>query len=445
MLTVVIFSFFLLLVAAFPHADVLKRAPPGIRFQTPKGTHPSLSFSKLAETSHNHQRIHGVRSKTNARSVAAILGAHQRQVGGTGYENITVTNAYGTQYATEVTWSGVPINLLLDTGSSDTWAIQRNFSCVDYAGEPVPQIVCAFGPSYPATFQYGETSPPQHMFIRYGDGEIVTGPMGFSDITLAGNLTVTKLQVCLANNTYWYGNNVTSGLMGLAFPSITNAYIGPQYEHDPGSQVEYSPLFTSMVSQGKSRPMFSIAIDRNSSSGVLAWGGIPPVKGLDRENDASVDMVITNLIDIPETAYEYSFYTIIPDGWDYDQKTDIKKYPYIVDSGTTLCYLPPYLASAINQAFNPSAVWLWAYMAYFTSCDATPPIVSLVIAGKRFLFNPADLIYRDMVDPETGLCMTAIASGGTGPYILGDAFMQNALVVFDVGHAQMRFISRPYY
>jgi len=84
-------------------------------------------------------------------------------------------------------------------------------------------------------------------------------------------------------------------------------------------------------------------------------------------------------------------------------------------------------------------------MAYFTSCDASPPIVSVILGAKRFLFNPADLIYRDMAKPETGLCMTAISSGGTGPYILGDTFMQKALMVFDIGQAQMRFISRPYY
>lgn len=47
------------------------------------------------------------------------------------------------------------------------------------------------------------------------------------------------------------------------------------------------------------------------------------------------------MIDIPETAHEYSFYTVIPDGWQYGQTTNTKKVPYIVDSGTTLNYLPP--------------------------------------------------------------------------------------------------------
>ncbi len=41
------------------------------------------------------------------------------------------------------------------------------------------------------------------------------------------------------------------------------------------------------------------------------------------------------------TAYDYSFYTIIPDGWKWGLTTDLRQFPFIVDSGTTLCYLPP--------------------------------------------------------------------------------------------------------
>lgn len=52
-------------------------------------------------------------------------------------------------------------------------------------------------------------------------------------------------------------------------------------------------------------------------------------------------MIIVNLINSPEAAYEYSFYTVVLDGWAYDTATHMKHYPYIVDSDTTLCYLPP--------------------------------------------------------------------------------------------------------
>lgn len=277
-------------------ADALKNAPPGISYKIPKATHPwSSSSAKITKASQHVQQLRPVQAgratRFNPKSAAAILGAHQRLVGGFGYENVTTTSAYGTQYAVEALFNGHQMSLLIDTGSSDTWAVQRDFHCVDYSGEFLPQETCGFGATYPETFQYGFTDPETHMFIQYGDGEIVTGPMGFSDVSI-GNVTIARQQVCLANTTYWYGNNYTSGLLGLAFPALTNAYLGEESDHDFGNAVQYSPLFTSMVNQGLVDPVFSIAIDRNASTGMLAFGGIAPASGLDLTRTATLDMVI---------------------------------------------------------------------------------------------------------------------------------------------------------
>lgn len=93
------------------------------------------------------------------------------------------------------------------------------------------------------------------------------------------------------------------------------------------------------------------------------------------------------------------------------------------------------------MAFQPRAVYLYQWGMYFAPCDAIPPSFAIVINGVEFWVNPADMIYRDLVDPLTGYCAIAVASGGSGPYILGDAFLQNVVAVFDVGAAQMRFYS----
>jgi hypothetical protein len=272
-------------------SEILDGTPPGFNLQLAKATHSSWGFSRHTQQTHYVQKIHGLQGKTNAKSVAAILGAYQRLSGlGFSYQNVTPTNAYGTQYATDVLFNGHPLYLLVDTGSSDTWAVQNGFDCIDYAGESIPQVACQFGPAYPDSFQYGATDPAQHMFIRYGDGEIVAGPMGYSDVTL-GNITVRKQEICLANTTYWFGNNMTSGLIGLAFPALTNAYLGSGLDHNRGSRIEYSPLFTNMVNQGKVPPVFSIALDRNST-GILAWGGIAPAVGMNTSRIANMDMII---------------------------------------------------------------------------------------------------------------------------------------------------------
>lgn len=374
------------LAAATPYVNVLDHPPPGIKYTRPVPPSSNEASTRCrppwTKTSHipqtqNVQRIQGIggaASKTNSRSVAALLGAHQRQVGGVGYENITVTNAYGTSYACQVLWDGFPMYLIVDTGSSDTWAIRHDFSCIDYTGEILPQDMCGFGPADPnPVSRYDPITPPQHMYVSYADGEQITGPMGYSDITV-GNITVQKQQACLANTTYWFGNNFTSGLLGLAYPSITNAYVGSAIgsdPNDPKNRVEYSPFFTSMITQGLvAAPLFSMAIDRNASTGVLAWGGIPAaVSGLDTSRSVTLDLIVVSvcvieyksslkkyilipplplrvcvqasLVDRAVTAYEYSFYTVIVDGWQFGQTTNTVKQPYIIDSGTTLCYLPP--------------------------------------------------------------------------------------------------------
>lgn len=78
----------------------------------------------------------------------------------------------------------------------------------------------------------------------------------------------------------------------------------------------------------------------------------------------------------------------------------------------------------------------------FVQCDAIPPHFAILISGVEFWINPADLIYQDLVDPLTGYCAIGVASGGPGPYILGDVFLQNVVAVFDVGAAEMRFYGR---
>ncbi|KAK4186504.1 aspartic peptidase domain-containing protein [Podospora australis] len=286
------------------------------------------------------------------------------------------------------------------------------------------------------------------MYGRYPDGQYIAGPFGFSDITVA-NLTVAKQQVCLANETFWLGNNFTSGHLGMAYPALTNSYTGDQdLQHLPISQVKYSPFFTTLVQEGTIDASFCLALDRNETTGIFALGGDVDVPGLDPDpsNTVALDMIIANLQGDanPQASYQYSFYTVIPDGWVYDQTNTTRKMPYIIDSGTTCNYLPPNIANDINSRFDPPGSYLSGYGAYYTECDAIPPSVAVVLDGVEFEISAEDMVLQHVRDESTDLCMTAIGNGGDGPYILGDGFLRNALVTMDIGQAKVWFTPRRY-
>lgn len=265
---------------------------PGIAF-----TQPQCSSLRSAATKRSKDRFRAADSWLPVRGYAGprsghmsatnALGSTQRTHGGTGgYENVTAANAYGTQYAVDVLFNKQKLTLALDTGSSDTWAVATASNCTwGYYSS------CYFGPSFAGGFN---KEPPlsEHLYIRYGDGEIVQGPIGYMDVTVGG-LRVENQIVALANDTLWNGNNVTSGILGLAYPSITNAYGGPFGDHSPWYQMEYAPIFSNMVAQGLSDNYFSIAINRDESDGVLAFGGVPQdLKGVDYSTLGMTDIII---------------------------------------------------------------------------------------------------------------------------------------------------------
>jgi len=269
---------------------------PGVKFKRAVAAQPARRRTPDPPTT-NYHHMRGIKhSRSGARSAAAVLGAHQRRAGQdeVAYQNVTTANAYGVQYAVSVGVGNHTTELIVDTGSADTWVIREGFRCVDYSGLAVDAAACGFGPPHPGGYQYGPV-PGVRLFVRYGDGETTVGDMGRSDVALAG-LTVRRQQLSLANESFWYGDNATSGILGLAFEAVTNAYLGDG--GGPGSfysAVPYPPVFTSMWQQGLVRPVFSLALMRNSTAGVLGWGGVPSaVTGVEYSSVGVADLIVVS-------------------------------------------------------------------------------------------------------------------------------------------------------
>lgn len=411
---------------------------------------------------------------TNAAVVLSLKSTSGTSVGSTVLRNAlasgtsTSINAAesGAGYAIDIDFGAETFSVIFDTGSSDLWLAQEGLRCVDYYGHEEEISECAFGSLYSGEI---DEIAEENFNITYGDGEFLTGNLGYQTVCVGG-LAVERQEVALVDLAYWNGDNESSGLMGFAYPALTSAYEGtdPTQDNVNTTDLSYTNWVFTAIEQGLMAPVFSVAISRgidSGPSGQLALGGLPDVA---HEDDwASTPLQILELTPHNTEQSNYSYYTIIPDGFllksnstsqasfhtwkaGYQEHRTVSStvtttFPVIIDTGTTLIYLPVELAEEINAAFDPPAVYIEAEGIYEAACNAVPPYLAVVINGKAFGIDTQDLLLTNLgVDGSTGGCIT-----GVQPiedlYILGDSFLKNVIAVFDVGSSEMRFASRGKY
>ncbi|TVY29176.1 putative aspartic-type endopeptidase [Lachnellula hyalina] len=344
----------------------------------------------------------------------------------------------GTEFSAQVVLGDSTVELLVDTGSSDTWAVQTGFTCTDFqTGVPTSEAVCGFGPVYTPSSTF-KRIPNETLSIEYGDHETAHGVFGTEKVTVGG-ITVDQ-QIAVVTEAMWSGDRVTSGIIGLAYPAITEAF---SRNH---TRTPYDPIFTSMFKAKLiSNNYFSLIIERNISgpAGYLSFGGVPPIAFT--QNFTATPIMITTIPGYPKAV---DFYTINIDRMQVNGKpiptSGGSAIEYIIDSGTTLNYIPSSVAKAINAAYEPPAKYSAAGGAYVVPCNAMPPAVSVDIGGTAFPINPLDMIIQMANDT----CVSTWNDGGPSIshdlYILGDAFMKNVVSLFDVGAASMQFAGREF-
>ncbi|KAL9099605.1 MAG: hypothetical protein Q9163_004912 [Psora crenata] len=375
-----------------------------------------------------------------------------------GYEEVDVTER-GLVFATEVQIGSDTYEMVIDTGSSDTWLPKSGFQCAQPGtGDFLAQSACEFGPLYNQKSTFTPI-PDQNFHVTYTDGESLWGTFGTEKVTVAG-IEVKNQQIAVVDKAAWYGDTVTSGLLGLAFPAATKAFSGNDYRYNtPATQKVYNPIFTNMYTKGHVAPLFSIALDRNQG-GLLAFGGLPPVEFNPVFASSPFQLLTTSTSSVEGTSSssDYTLYTITTDGFDYDNSTasqwsyenfpnpfeqpsDSTQLQVIIDTATTLVYLPRGTADAINALFSPPPLYNNNLGYSVINCKAVPPRFGVKIGTETFYINPADMVVN-----LGSRCISGVAASGEGgTSILGHTFLKNVLAVFDVGAQMMRFAARENY
>ena len=350
----------------------------------------------------------------------------------------------------------------IDTGSSDTWVVGQGFQCLDGTTQvPEPENACNFGPAYTISPTF-KRIPNENFHITYSDGSTETGTYGKEKVTIAG-IPVQNQQFAVVDHVTEVADGVRSGLIGFAFSTTTVAYAGTDPTKNT-KRIPYNPILTNLFNTGYVAPVFSLAIKRSSTTsgvaagGLLAIGGLPPVRYNPAFASAPFQLVNIDFDGNPVAVPQYQFYTITVNGFTYEQSskthwthpilpnpltppTDPSHHLVIIDSGTTLIYVPTGIADAVNALFDPPAVNNNGL--YVVNCSAKAPEFGIEIGAQTFFINGQDLIVPASADGLT--CVSGIGDAGSGMATLGTVFLRNVLAVFDVGASEMRFAAREFY
>ncbi|KAF7362758.1 Acid protease [Mycena venus] len=365
---------------------------------------------------------------------------------------------FDNEYLTNVTIGGQHFSLIIDTGSSDTWVAQKGFNCFDLDGNPVSPDNCAFGTDGfdTAVSKTFRLFPNVSFNITYGDGEFLSGPVGFDTVTIGG-LSIAHQEIGVPTLAAWRGDGINTGFVGLAFPVETSVYnTTDPTKASNENQLPYSPLFFSAF--------FSLAFDRASfhqevndpfdpNLGFLSFGGIAPVPVVNRAVTVPIQgYSATKGIPSNGPGSEFFFYTVDVEAYTFPGSNRVftANNNTVLDSGTTLNLLPADVAAAYNAQFYPEAVLDPDFGVYIVDCNARVPDFSVVIGGKTFSIDARDQILPASTDDEGNIiCMTGTQDGGPdvadGIFVLGDVFLHNVVATFNPVAGEVTLTQRAKY
>lgn len=346
---------------------------------------------------------------------------------------------------TKVTLGKQSFNVTLDTASGPTWLIGTGFKCDGEADESM----CGFGPTYTPDESFHVTTG-EFFEVNYGSGAANgTGIIG-NDTLKIDNIVISSQEIGVLNASFWNGSSDISGIMGLAYPDVTDAY------SDSGEIIQYSSVMnTIFFVENLTEPIFSLALTRNAADGgfggYFSIGPTPDVT--DSVVNASSHYAHARVQKTTQWSKtpQYEKYFIRLDGLEYAGKTarlNSSTNLFLIAHGNPLNYVPAPHAAAINVLFSPPATLNDMNGMYYMQCNASAPRVGFVVGGETFPILPSDLVSGNNKSGN-GSCVSGIQDGGpTGQgvsYVLGDVFRIDTLVVFDLGKQELRISAREHY
>ncbi|RCN34672.1 eukaryotic aspartyl protease [Ancylostoma caninum] len=310
---------------------------------------------------------------------------------------------------------GQPLLLVMDTGSSNLWAIDNNCDLDACDGSPLSGYTRhKFNTNDSSTFH----AEKEDFAMHYGSG-FCSGYLATDTISFAG-INISKLEFGVA--TYLndiFGYLPMDGIFGLGWPAIA---------------VDNVTTPIQRILSELDKPIFTVWLDRKvnvsegGDAGVITFGGFD-----DDHCESDVDYVPLSA----ETYWQFSI-----DGYAISSHKGHKKAEAISDIGTLWIGAPQNVIDNVADVTN--ADYDFFHGVYTVPCDNmdTLPPLNITINGKEYSIPSSEYVL-DLGFDDGSCALTFFAmddSNGFGStWILGDTFIRTFCNVYDVGAKQIGF------
>ncbi len=253
-------------------------------------------------------------------------------------------------------------------------------------------------------------------YIQYADGSTAAGDYATDTLGIGGS-HIPNLQFGIG-----YNSSSPQGILGIGYAS-NEASI-------PTTGKSYSNLPQVLVNQKMTNTAaYSLWLnDLNANEGSILFGGVDTDKF---HGTLATVPIIQEQGQFREFVVGLSSFVVA------NQTVSTTPVPVLLDSGSSLSYLPTSLAQAVFTIFSAqydSSAGAAVVNCNLMNADAT---VDFDFSGKTISVPMSELVIIDGYRRNQPVCILGISDAGDSTGVLGDTFLRSAYVVYDLTNNQI--------